>query len=141
MAKDSRYGPPESYGGDLNDYLMLVGNCVSTSATTVAKRVLEEVGYFSEDQQLMTVEDYDLWVRMSHICGFNFIHQILGKQNFHEASSSANVELHLSGALAILEKHSLELHKLNRPSPTARYACAAPKRSSEQPVNTTGGAR
>ena len=128
VAKNSHYGPPERYRDNLYDYLVLVGNCVSTSATTVAKRYLEEVGYFSEDQRLITVEDYDLWVRMSKVCRFSFIHQVLGKQHFHSASSSANAELHLRSGLAILEKHRAEFQQNERPYPKGalrlRYAKA-----------------
>ena len=116
-AKESHYGPPNGYYGELSNHLMLVGNCVATSATTVAKQSVEEAGYFSEEQDLITVEDYDLWVRMSKVCRFNFIHQVLGKQNFHEASSSANAELHLRSGLAILEKHSAELRERDLPYP------------------------
>ena len=117
MAKESHYGPPDGFHGELSNYLMLVGNCVATSATSVAKRFVEEVGYFSEEQDLITVEDYDLWVRLSKVCRFKFIHKVLGKQNFHEASSSSNTELHLRSGLAILEKHIAELRERDRPYP------------------------
>lgn len=117
ITKDSRYGPPDGFHGAISDYLILVGNCVATSATSVAKRFVERVGYFSEEQDLITVEDYDLWVRMSKVCQFKFIHKVLGKQSFHEASSSANAELHLRSGLAILEKHRVELSNRGQPYP------------------------
>ena len=117
VSKNSHYGPPDGFHGDLSDYLMLVGNCVATSATSVAKQFVEEVGYFSEEQNLITVEDYDLWVRMSKVCRFKFIHQVLGKQRYHPASSSSNAELHLRSTLAILEKHRVELQQDDQPYP------------------------
>ena len=126
VAKCSRYGPPEHYRDSLHNYLMFVGNCVSTSATVVAKQYLDEVGYFSEDQHLITVEDFDLWVRLSRVCRFKFIHQVLGRQHYHSGSSSANAELHLRSGLAILEKHRKELEQGGQPYPKGaiRLRCA-----------------
>ena len=39
----SLYGPPDDYKGRLHDYLLLVSNCLSTSATVVARRYLDEL--------------------------------------------------------------------------------------------------
>jgi hypothetical protein len=72
----------------------------------VARRYLAEVGQFSEDPELITLEDYDLWLKLSRACRFHFIHEILGVVNFHPASASAQVELHLKSTLAVLAKHS-----------------------------------
>lgn len=115
IARQSHYGPPDGFRGSLHDYLIFVGNCVSTSATVVAKRYLDQVGAFSEDEALVTVEDYDLWVRLSEVCPFHFIRGVLGTQTFHSSSSSANAELHLRGGLAILKKHHRELQRNQRP--------------------------
>ena len=114
-AKLSSYGPPERLRYSLHDYLMLVGNCISTSATVVARNYLVQVGFFSEEEALVTVEDYDLWVRLSDLCRFHFIRDVLGTQHFHSSSSSANAELHLRSTLAILEKHHKELEEKQRP--------------------------
>ena len=111
VSKSSRYGPPASYQGNLHDYLVFMGNCVATSATVVAKEYLDQVDGFSEDPSLVTVEDYDLWVRISKLCRFRFIDDVLGSQIFHEASASANVELHLSASLAMLEKNRTKLNR------------------------------
>ena len=126
LAKCSRYGPPEHYRESMHNYLVFVGNCISTSATVVAKRYLDQVGYFSEDQRLITVEDFDLWVRLSRVCRFKFIRQVLGRQHYHSSSSSANAELHLRGGLAILENHRQELEQGGKPYPKGalRLRCA-----------------
>jgi glycosyltransferase involved in cell wall biosynthesis len=126
VVRRSHYGLPPGFRGNLYDYLVLVENCVSTSATVVAKRYLDEVGSFSEDLGLVTVEDYDLWVRLSTVCHFRFIRAVLGRHHFHSSSSSANVELHLRSGLAILEKHHRELKESGRPYPknAIRLRCA-----------------
>ena len=113
----STYGPPSGYSGSLYDYLLLVGNALSTSASAVARRRLEEVGGFSEDPAFITVEDYDLWLKLAAVCPFHFIPEVLGTHNFHPSSASANVELHMHAALAVLDKHCGELRNSQRPYP------------------------
>jgi len=103
--QQSRYGPPEKHRGDLYDYLLLTRNCLSTSATAVARPYLDQVGYFSDDPSFVTVEDYDLWLRLSKVCPFYFFPGNLGTQNFHSDSSTSRAELHLRNALALLDKH------------------------------------
>src|SRR5207247_8757812 len=51
-----RHGPHTRY-----EDLLLEGNSVSTSATVVRRRLLEQVGGFSEDLRFNGAEDYDLW--------------------------------------------------------------------------------
>lgn len=101
----SSYGPTESYRESLHNYLLLVGNCLSTSATVVSRRYLNQVGLFSEDRCLITVEDYDLWIRLASTCQFRFIKEVLGVQNFRRSSAMSNVEMHMQAAHAILKKH------------------------------------
>ena len=101
----SKYGPPSSNSANLYDYMLLTGNIPSTSATIVARKFLEQEKGFSEDPSLITVEDYDLWLRLSRICRFRFLEDVLGTHNYHTASASANIELHLKNSLAVLDQH------------------------------------
>ena len=126
IGKPNRYGPPAGFDGSTHDYLLLVGNCLSTSSTVVARKYLDEVGGFSEDPALITVEDYDLWLRLSQVCRFQFIHDFFGTQVYHLTSSSANVEPHLQSTLAILDKYFGALTAAQKPYPARaarrRYA-------------------
>ena len=122
----AQIGPPVGFKGNMHDYLLLRGNCVSTSASVVARRHLEEVGLFSEDPAHITVEDYDLWLKLSTVCRFHFIPEVLGAHNFHPSSASANVDGHLHAALAVLDMHCGRLHASGRSYPSRairkRYA-------------------
>ena len=125
-----RYGP---YQEDMYRFLLLNGCRLSTSATAVQRSALEEVGGFSEDPNLPGVEDYDLWLRLSRVCGFHFLHQYLGEFRLHPGGHSASSGVHLAHTLYLLEKHFRLLDGQGDPLPpgllrrerAARYAAAA----------------
>ena len=97
------YGPAEatSYEALLND-----GNCLSTSAIVARKSVLENAGNFSEDPEIVTVEDYDLWLRLAERkCRFGFVEEILGEYTIHPGNQSKAVLRNMRAELAVLEKH------------------------------------
>ena len=109
-----RYGP---YQEDMERFLLLNGCRLSTSATVVRRTYLEEVQGFSEDPGLAGVEDYDLWVRLSPVCRFHFLHQFFGEFRLHSQSHSASTGVHLAHTLYLLEKHSRALEEQGRPLP------------------------
>ncbi len=68
----------------LYDYLLYVGNFITLSATVVRKEVLSVVPMFSESTRFIGVEDYDLWLRLTHLGHmFCFITDILGENLLH----------------------------------------------------------
>ena len=124
----SYYGPDTGFKGNLYDYLLLVSNNPSTSATVVSRKYLDQVGHFSEDLNFVTVEDYDLWLKLAKVTSFGFLHQVLGTHNYHVASASANIQLHLKNTFALLDSHFGEVPQDNRRYPKRavrrRYAYA-----------------
>jgi len=95
------------YEKDMYRKLLFVDNCLSTSATTFKRVLLEDVGYFSEEvNKLHFVEDYDLWLRMAAKgYKFHFMPKILGEYVLHESNNSSDVETIYRGALYVIEKH------------------------------------
>lgn len=86
--------------------LLMKGNCLSTSAIMVRKSVLEDVGNFSEDPEIVTVEDYDLWLRLAERrCRFAFLDQILGEYMLHAGNQSKAVLRHMNAELVVLRNH------------------------------------
>ena len=80
------YGP-ESH--ELFDRLLFEGNCLSTSAVMVNRKILEDTPFFSEDEKFITAEDYHLWLKLAkHNVRFGFLDQILGKCRIHEGNNS-----------------------------------------------------
>lgn len=102
-----RYGPAAR-----SDYrsLLFERNCISTSAAAVRRDCLEKVGGFSEEPAFAMVEDYDLWLKLARAgCRFEFIDEMLGVFNLHDANSSRAVYRQMRAELAVLDKHFSQL--------------------------------
>jgi glycosyltransferase involved in cell wall biosynthesis len=107
--RDDGFERKVTYGPEKNteyETLLFRGNCLSTSAIVVQKDLVEKVGAFDETQEMVTAEDYDLWLKCAQAGGkFAFIDDIFGKYRLHQNNSSAAATHHMSAALAVLEKH------------------------------------
>jgi glycosyltransferase involved in cell wall biosynthesis len=97
------YGPSEAA---THHNLIYKGNCISTSATVVRAALLKEVHGFDVSPELISTEDYDLWIRLAAKSDkFAFISEPLGEYHRHDNNVSANIEKHLAAELALLAKH------------------------------------
>lgn len=97
------YGPAKKAA---YEPLLFGHNCLSTSAVTVRKSCIDQVGGFDEDPDCVTVEDYDLWLKLSKAgFKFDFIDEILGEYNIHDSNNSHSVLRQLQAELTVLEKH------------------------------------
>jgi glycosyltransferase involved in cell wall biosynthesis len=97
------YGPSEAA---THHNLIYKGNRISTSATMVRATLLKEVNGFDVSPELISTEDYDLWIRLAAKSNkFAFINEPLGEYHRHDNNVSANIEKHLAAELALLTKH------------------------------------
>jgi glycosyltransferase involved in cell wall biosynthesis len=97
------YGPSEAA---THHNLIYKGNRISTSATMVRATLLKEVNGFDVSPELISTEDYDLWIRLAARSNkFAFIDEPLGEYHRHDNNVSANIEKHLAAELALLSKH------------------------------------
>ena len=97
------YGPSEAA---THHNLIYKGNRISTSATVVRTVLLKEVHGFDVAPELISTEDYDLWIRLAAKSDkFAFISEPLGEYHRHDNNVSANIEKHLAAELALLAKH------------------------------------
>ena len=97
------YGPSEAA---THHNLIYKGNRISTSATVVRTALLKEVHGFDVAPELISTEDYDLWIRLAAKSDkFAFISEPLGEYHRHDNNVSANIEKHLAAELALLAKH------------------------------------
>ena len=134
--REIMYGP-----ANRATYLSLLfrGNCISTSATCIETALLRSVDGFDESTEIVTAEDYDLWMRLAATNPKTvFIPEILGE--FHRLSDSASsaVLRNLSSERVVLQKHFAKQPKnvLNRLKQRHRFAIAnygAARQLSHQP--------
>jgi len=98
-----RYGPQEraSY-----ESLLFRGNCISTSATTVRRSVLETLGGFRDNKAFVTTEDYDLWLRIAKAgYAIGFCDEVLGSFRRHSSSASSATLNHLRAEISVIDDH------------------------------------
>lgn len=78
-----------------NTYLDLLfnGNNLSTSAMTVKKEKLIEVGLFDTRKDYFAVEDYDMWMKLSKVGKLAYIKEVLGAFIISKSNMSGNIEL------------------------------------------------
>ncbi len=83
--------------------LLFRRNYLSPSATVVKKEALIEAGLFREEPEFLTVEDYDLWIRLARRCKFHFINEILGEFILSGRSASSDLERHYNNQIRMLK--------------------------------------
>ena len=72
--------------------LLIKGNCLSLSATVVPKYFFSKIGSFSERSEIISAEDYDLWIRIAkNNFQFLFLTSILGTFRVHSKSISSDI--------------------------------------------------
>ena len=79
ILKNNYYGPYTKY-----EDLFFKNNCLSPSAVTIKRNVIDSVGYFTENLQMHGVEDYDMWLRMALAnVDIKYIPEFLGSYVIH----------------------------------------------------------
>lgn len=97
------YGPESraSY-----EALLFDRNCISTSATVVRKTHLDSIGGFGEDAEIVTAEDYDLWLRLAHNgARIGFVPEVLGEYSIHGANQSKIALRNMEAVMRVVQRH------------------------------------
>lgn len=102
VVRTARNGP---WVDNMYERLLFTGNALSPSAVTVRRSKVLEVGGFREGPDFNTVEDYDLWMRLSRICSFRFIPEVLGRYQLVESAASNKVVYHHANLENLLRDH------------------------------------
>lgn len=109
ILRRSFFGP---YQDDMHRQLLLEGNALATSSTIMKRSIFSEDGYsFSEDERLFSVEDYDLWLRLTKSKRYRFFYlpEILGVHRVFENSATlSNIERHALNMLYLLDENGKE---------------------------------
>ena len=86
--------------------LLYKGNCISTSTTFIAKSLLGSVQGFDENPEIITTEDYDLWLRLAaKNPRTSFIPEVLGEFHRLADSASSSVLRNFAAEITVLNTH------------------------------------
>lgn len=101
--REVMYGPARNAK---YENLLYRGNCISTSATFIRTDLLKSVHGFDESTEIVTAEDYDLWLRLAALNPkIVFIPEILGEFHRLKDSASSAVMRNLASEKVVLAKH------------------------------------
>jgi len=102
------------------------GNFLSPSAVVVRRTLLNEAGGFSENRDYVTVEDFDLWLRLANR-GIRVatVGEPLAQFTLHDQSATTRADVHMNNGLRVMAHHYAALLP-KRPMDRLRYrlACA-----------------
>jgi glycosyltransferase involved in cell wall biosynthesis len=98
---------PSQFQENVFESLLFNGNSgITTSAIIIDKKMLEKFGGFSEEEQLVTAEDYDLWLRLSdNKMKWAFLSNILGEYYIHDKNASKNINKQMNAEDTIVLAH------------------------------------
>lgn len=97
-----RNGP---WSQDMYARLLFKGNALSPSCVVVLREKILEIGGFREDAEFVTVEDYDLWMRLAKVARFRFIDDVLAEYHFEERGASRKTVYHHTNLELMLRDH------------------------------------
>jgi glycosyltransferase involved in cell wall biosynthesis len=93
----------ETYRGNI--FIQLTKKNEIVSCTAIARRtLLLEVEAFDKDIELMGVDDWLAWLKMSLVCDVDFVEEYLAIHIFHENNYSSNEAKMYKAELVCLEK-------------------------------------
>jgi len=105
--REVMYGPRERASYEM---LLFEGNCISTSAVVVARKLLEQAGCFSENPAFNTAEDYDLWLKLvAQGARVEFITRVLGDYLIHDTNQSKAPLRNMQAVESVVEHHLKQL--------------------------------
>lgn len=85
----------------------ILQTCILGSATPLIKKdILVKAGLF--DESLLSCEDWDLWIRISRLCNFDFVPDPLAKAYVHGDQLSVNLMRNMSARKNMLKKYAEE---------------------------------
>ena len=97
------YGPRENF---TFEKLLSRGNCVSLSAMVISRKEISLVDNFSENNNIITAEDYDLWIKLEkRNIKVGFLNRVLGVYQIHNESESSNIIKNTHAIQYVIKKH------------------------------------
>lgn len=98
---------------DLTRLLLTRGNKLTPSALVAKTDSLRHIGGFSEAQDIVTAEDYDLAIRLSRIGSIKYIPDFLGVYYIHNNNLSKSLQRHYSATKKVVAHQITEQQNLH----------------------------
>ena len=96
------------------DELIVNGNDIIQSSVVLRKNLIKKVGYISEKKNLVSWEDFDLWLKISQVTNkFNNIDKCLGKYFISENKKEKHKRF-LNNIKHFKRKYKLSINKIMR---------------------------
>ena len=92
--------------GYLFDDLMVENYIGTTSTMLLKKECFEKVGLF--DERLPSMQDYDMWIRISREYKFEYLRALLLTYYIHREKISTNLEARFQGLAVVIEKYRVK---------------------------------
>jgi len=90
--------------------LLYEGNCISTSAVVTRRDKVNAVGGFREDTDIVTAEDYDLWLRLAqNDVRIGFVPEVLGEYRIHEGNQSRAILRNMNAVMRVVSIHNNQI--------------------------------
>ncbi len=108
LSKEVKPSFDKYYRGSVFEKLIQV-NMFTCCTAVVRKALLKQTNAFDDDRELMGVDDWLAWLKLSLVCEFDFVEEHLAIHVFHGENYSSNEE----------KMHKAELVCLNKITPLA----------------------
>ncbi len=94
------------------EQLFYRGNFLTTSAMTVRASALRAAGGFDTRSDYLTVEDYDLWLRLAETGSrFAIVPETLGEYLVHPGGASNRLVRHYDALMRVFDEHAMRAAK------------------------------
>ena len=102
---EKKYMSLGSSAENIYEKLLFQGLSLFTSAVSIRRDIADKTGGFSEKKDLLTVEDFDYWVRLSQLGEFFFINKPLSEWHIHASNASKNSEVKAQAVTKVGDFH------------------------------------
>ena len=83
---------------------LLFKNIISCSSVLAKARIFKDVGVFDEDPNIVSIEDWDLWLRVAHAYPICVMPEVLGEYRLHINNISKKSDM-LKKMIRVIDKN------------------------------------